>query len=251
MLSVILIAKNEEKNIRRCLESITWVDEIVVVDSGSTDNTATIAKEFTDKVFIENDWQGYGIQKQRALAHATGDWVLNLDADETVDESLQQAIKEAMKAQPFDAFRIPIRMCFYGKLMRYSSSPTRHIRLFKRQGASYSKDVVHEKVELPSDARIGQMKEFIVHHCYQDISHLLSKINRYSSYSAQIRINEKKPASLLKTILGSGWMFFRCYIIQRGILDGKEGFLLAFFNAQGTFYRGIKQLYPDQSQLTK
>lgn len=245
MLSIIIITKNEESNIRRCLESVQWADEIILVDSGSTDNTLAIAKEFTNKIFTEADWQGYGIQKQRALSHATKDWVLNLDADECVDESLKQALVNVMQSNKADAFRIPIRMCFYNKPMRYSSSPTRHIRLFKREGATYSSDVVHEKIVLPATTKIGQLKEPILHHCYKDISHLLTKINRYSSYSAKIRLDKNKSSNLVKAMIGSSWMFFRCYFIKRGFLDGKEGFLLAVFTAQGTFYKGIKQIYRD------
>lgn len=245
MLSVVVITKNEASNIRRCLSSVQWADEIVVVDSGSTDATVSIAREFTDKVVVADDWQGYGVQKQRALAAATGDWVLNLDADEQVDATLQKAIMDAIETDEADAYRIPIRMCFYDKPLRYSSSPKRHIRLFKREGARYSDDIVHEKIVLPNGARIGKLRFPIMHHSFKDVSHVLYKINRYSSYSATARMNEKKPAYFLKTLLGTAWMFFRCYVLQRGFLDGREGFLLAVFNAEGTFYRGIKQLYCD------
>lgn len=245
MLTVVIIAKNEEMNIRRCLESVCWADEIVVLDSGSDDNTLAIAKEFTDKVF-STDWQGYGIQKQRALAHATGEWVLNLDADESVDAHLKKSIQAAMKNNEADAYRIPIRMCFYDKPLRYTSSPKRHVRLFKREGARYSDDLVHEKIVLPKDARIGRIVEPIMHYSFKDVSHVLYKINRYSSYSANIRIQEKQKTSLLKTLLGTSWMFFRCYVLQRGFLDGREGFIFAVFSAQGAFYRGLKQLYVDR-----
>ncbi len=245
MLSVIIIAKNEEANIRRCLESIRWVDEIIVLDSGSTDNTVAIAKEYTHKVF-ETDWQGYGIQKQRALAHATHEWVLNLDADECVDGVLKKAILLAISSSEHDAFRIPIRMCFYGKALRFSSSPQRHIRLFKRQNAQYSTDIVHEKIVLPAQTRISQLKQPIMHHSFLDVEHALFKINRYSSYSAKIRINENRKTNFGQVILRTTWMFFRCYILQGGFLDGREGLLFALFNAQGSWYRGIKQLYPDR-----
>lgn len=244
MLSVIIIAKNEEANIRRCLESLKWVDEIIVLDSGSSDNTVAIAKEYTDKVH-SSDWQGYGIQKQRALSLATGDWVLNLDADESVDVPLQIEIKLAMTSDQADAYRIPIRMNFYGHPLRFSSSPKRHVRLFKRKGAQYSNDIVHEKIILPTEFRISKIKKPIMHHSFQDVSHALYKINRYSSYSAKIKIEKSKTGSFTKTLLGTGWMFFRCYFLQRGFLDGKVGFLFSVFNAQGTFYRGIKQLYQD------
>jgi glycosyltransferase involved in cell wall biosynthesis len=244
MLSVVIIAKNEEANIRRCLESVRWAQEIIVLDSGSSDQTVAIAKEYTKHVY-ETDWQGYGKQKQRALAHATGDWVLNLDADESIDTRLQHQIMQAMISDEADAYRVPIQMCFYGKPLRFSSSPQRHIRLFKRESARYSEDIVHEKVLLPPNARVSKLSFPIMHHSFQDVSHALYKINRYSSYSAKIRINEKKPGSLLKTMFSTVWMFFRCYFLQAGFLDGKEGLIFALFNAQGSLYRGIKQLYPD------
>lgn len=246
MLSVIIITKNEEPNIRRCLESVSFADEIIVLDSGSRDNTVAIAREFTDKVFINEAWQGYGIQKQRALDVATGDWVLNLDADESVSESLEEAIKDAMEFDEADAFKIPICMNFYGKPVPYSSSPKRHIRLFKRLGARYSKDIVHEKILLPDDARIEKITTPIRHHSFQDISHALYKINRYSSYSARIRLKKNQSPSFLGIIINTCWMFFRCLILQRGFMDGRAGLILAVFKAQGTFYRGIKQLYPDR-----
>ena len=245
MLSVIVIAKNEEATIRKCLQSVSWADEIIVLDSGSTDNTVAIAKEFTGHVY-STDWQGYGIQKQRALSYAKGDWVLNIDSDEFVDDNLKEVLIRAMKEDKADAYRIPICMSFYGKKLRFSSSPNRHIRLFKREGANYSSVIVHEKILLPKAARIGQLKAPILHHSYQDVSHLIYKINNYSSCSAKIRIDEHKYPSLIKTLLGSSWMFFRCYFVQFGFLDGREGFLFAIFNAHGSFYRGIKQLYPDK-----
>lgn len=157
MLSVIIITKNEEANIRRCLESVHFADEIIVLDSGSTDNTLTIAREYTDKVF-STDWQGYGIQKDRALQKAQGDWVLNLDADESVSSELRQEILQAISSDTADAFRIPIQMIFYNQVLKYSGSPKRHIRLFKRENASYSKDIVHEKVLIPVNSRVGKLK---------------------------------------------------------------------------------------------
>lgn len=245
MLTVIIIAKNEQRNIRRCLESVKWADELIVLDSGSTDNTVDIAREFTKNVF-STDWQGYGVQKQRALERATNDWVLNLDADEAVDERLKHQILGVMMAKHVDACRIPIQMYFCGKPLRFSSSPKRHIRLFKRQGARYSSDIVHEKIILTDNMRVGKLSAPIMHHSFQDVSHALYKMNRYSSYSAKIRIENKKNASLCNTLASSSWMFVRCYFLQRGFMDGKEGFLFALLNAQGSFYRGIKQLYPDR-----
>jgi glycosyltransferase involved in cell wall biosynthesis len=248
MLSVVIITKNEARNIRRCLSSVRWADELIVLDSGSTDNTCAIAREFTDKVF-SSDWQGYGIQKQRALAYASHDWVLNLDADEVVSEQLQHEIKTALKNVHVDAYRVPIRMYFDNKPLRFSSSPKRHIRLFKRDSAYFSGDIVHEKIILPDSARINRLKTPLEHHSFYDLHHVLYKINRYSSYSAKIRILEKKESSFIKTLASTGWMFFRCYFLQLGFMDGKLGFLFAVINAQGSFFRGMKQLYPDEQSV--
>lgn len=245
MLSVVIITKNEEVNLSRCLESIRWVDEVVILDSGSSDRTLEIARQFTDKVFISEDWQGYGIQKERALNQATGDWILNLDADESVSEQLKEAILQGISSHGVDAYRIPICMNFYGVPLKYSSSPKRHIRLFRREGARYSNDIVHEKILLPEGSRIEKISHPIMHHSFSDVSHALYKVNRYSSYSAKIRLNKDGTPGFLSILLSTGWMFFRCLILQRGFLDGKVGFLMAALNAQGTFYRGIKQLYPD------
>lgn len=252
MLSVIIIAKNEEGNIRRCLESVKWAAQIIVLDSGSIDKTVEIAQEYTENVYI-TDWKGYGIQKERALSYATQEWVLNLDADEFVDQDLKEEILEAMELSKADAYRVPIRMVFYGKPLQYSSSPKRHVRLFKRAGTHYSTDIVHEKIILPLSFRVKKLTNPILHQSFRDITHALYKINRYSSYTAKIRIQQKKSGSLTKTLLGTAWMFFRCYVLQKGFLDGKEGFIFALLNAQGTLARGLKQIYPDKQmrQLPK
>lgn len=244
-LTVSIIAKNEAENIRRCLESVQWADEIIVLDSGSSDETVSIAREFTDKVY-ETDWQGFGIQKQRALDLATSSWVLNLDADEFVSPDLRQVISQAMDDNRVDGYKVPIQMFFYGQPLKYSMSPKRHVRLFRRAGARFSNDIVHEKIILPKGAKFQQITTPILHNSYRDVSHALSKINFYSSYSAKIRINDNKSPSLLKTSLSTLWMFVRCYILQRGFLDGKAGLMFAIFNAQGSWYRGIKQIYKDK-----
>ena len=244
MLSVIIITKNEALNIVRCLKSVQWADEIIIVDSGSTDDTIAIVREYTSQIYTA-EWQGYGVQKQRALSKATGDWVLNLDADEEVSNALKNEIIHDMKADEADAFRVPICMNFYGKNLRYTSSPKRHIRLFKRAGARYSNDTVHEKILLPRTTRIAQLNNAIIHYCYQDVSEALYKLNLYSSATAKTRLKQGGRPTLPGAVVAAFWMFFRCYFIQRGFLDGKEGFLLAVLSMEEAFYRRIKQIYPD------
>ncbi|MDX2346596.1 MAG: glycosyltransferase family 2 protein [Legionella sp.] len=247
MISVIVITKNEAHRITRCLESVQWADELIVLDSGSTDNTIEIAKTYTPHVFTNTDWQGFGVQKQRALSHATGQWVLNLDADERVDEALKTNLLQMVKENKVDACRVPIRLCFYDKPLRFSSNPTRHARFFRREGAKFSDDLVHEKIILPKDARIKQLKTPILHDSFLDVSHAIQKMDKYSSYSAKIRLDEKRPKNFSSSFSGALWMFLRCYVLQRGFLDGKAGLILAILNAQGSFYRGIKQIYQDKS----
>jgi hypothetical protein len=243
-ISVIIITKNESSLIANCLESVKWADEIIVLDSGSTDNTVEIAKEYTPLVYV-TDWPGYGIQKQRALEKATGEWVLNIDADEEVTESLKNKLLDIAHSS-VDGCRIPIHMMFYQKMMKYSWCPSEHIRFFRREGASYETTIVHESIQLPKNSKIIKLKEKLKHYSFKDIHHALYKINKYSSYTAKARSRKGKSSSISRAVLSSMWMFFRCYFIQRGFLDGKPGFLLAILSAQGSFYRAIKQVYSEE-----
>lgn len=152
--------------------------------------------------------------------------MLNLDADESVSEELQREIIEAMASDSADAFRIAIQMYFYDQPLKYSSSPKRHARLFKRANAYFSNDIVHEKIVLPEGTRIGKIKNTIMHHSFKDVSHVLYKMNKYSSYSAKTYILNKRKPSFIKTLASTSWMFFRCYVLQRGFLDGRIGFYL-------------------------
>lgn len=244
---VIIIAKNEERCLQRCLESVHKAAEIIVLDSGSTDATVEIARAYTDKVYL-TDWQGYGIQKQRALEHATSQWLLNLDADETISEEFFAEMMAMIQSDKYDALRVPIRMSFYGKPLRFSASPERHVRIFKREGARYSNDIVHEKIILPEACRIGRMRTAITHDSYADLHHAVHKMNRYSSYSAKIRLEKHgMKRSLYGTIAAAFWMFIRTYILQLGFLDGRAGLVMALLQSEGAFYRHLKQVYPDRN----
>lgn len=245
MLSVILIVKNEAKNIQRCLESVKWADEIIVVDSGSTDNTVELAQAYTQQVY-RIDWEGYGIQKQNALQKATGNWVLNIDADEEVTDDLKQQIQEAITSQEYQAYQIPIRLVFYKKVLRYALSSTKRVRLFQRTGAYYSPNIVHESIQLPAKSRVGRLKSPLLHYSYPDLTAALAKMNLYSSGTARMRIQKKqtKP-TFIEACISAGWMFVRNYLFQRWFLDGKEGLLLALISTESAFYRGMKQIYPD------
>jgi glycosyltransferase involved in cell wall biosynthesis len=241
-LSVIIITKNEEHDIRDCLESITWADEVVVLDSGSTDNTLKIAKKYTDKVYSSVDWQGFGIQKNRVLAYASSDWVLSLDADERVSDALRQEIQKAIQSEYIFIFKIPRLSSYCGKFIRHSGWwPDYVIRLFKRGEASFSDDLVHERLVFEGEA--NKLIAPLVHITYKDLNEVIVKINHYSSLGAKNSYQKGKRGSLASAIIHGIWAFIRTYIFRAGFLDGAEGFMLAISNAETTYYRYLKLFY--------
>jgi glycosyltransferase involved in cell wall biosynthesis len=241
MLSVIIITKNEEKTIARCIKSVAWAKQIIVIDSGSDDATVSIARSLNAQV-LETDWPGYGIQKQRALELAQEPWVLSLDADEFIENGGQSKIMHALQTDIADAFRLPIKMIFQNQKLNFAGCVSKHIRLFKREGAKFSHDAVHEKIIIPPHARIKACPTIIWHESYQDWTDALYKMNYYSSLSAQRR---SKKTSLYKACIASSWFLFQNLILKGWIIDGRLGFLLAVYQAQGSWYRYLKQLHKD------
>jgi glycosyltransferase involved in cell wall biosynthesis len=247
-LSVIIITRDAGATLRRCLESVQWADEIVVLDSGSSDNTVSIAREFTGKVEVTPDWPGFGLQKNRALDRATGDWVLSLDADEWLTQGLREEIRGAV-ARPDGAaaFRIPRRSSFCGRYMRHSGWwPDYVLRVFKRESGSFSADAVHERVIV--EGRIGSLRECIMHEAITDLDQMLGKMNRYSSASAAEMHKQGRRGSLMSALLHGGWTFARTYFLRLGFLDGREGFMLAVANAEGAYYRYLKLALLDKKK---
>ncbi len=243
-LSVIIIAKNEAHDIRQTLDSIRWADEIIVLDSGSTDGTAEICREYTDKVFI-TDWPGFGPQKNRALAYATGDWILSLDADERVSGELRHEIMEAMMQTKYDAYWVPRISTFCGKLIKHGAWRSDGIvRLFKHNFGHFSDDLVHEKVIV--DGKVGQLSAPLWHDTYRDLTEMLEKVNSYSTYSAEMRAARHLPSSLGKAVGHGFWAFFSSYFLKAGFLDGKEGLMIAIANGESSYYRYLKLMYLNQ-----
>lgn len=238
-ISVIIITKNEAARIRSCLESIAWADEIIVVDSGSSDDTTAICREFTPHVFVHADWPGFGPQKNRALNYASKDWVLSLDADEQVTPTLRAEIEAAISQPWADAYEIPRLSSFCGRFMHHSGwSPDYVLRLFPRESARFSDALVHESVQIKGmTARLTQP---LLHESYRDFEDVLFKLNSYSSAAAKMLEKRGKKGSLTQAILHGSWAFFRTYFLRRGFLDGREGFMLAVMNAENSYYRYIK-----------
>jgi len=239
-LSVVVITKDEEAAIGRCLDSVRWADEIVVLDSGSTDRTVEIAREHGARVEVSADWPGFGPQKNRALALAGGEWVLSLDADEWVPEDLAAEIRAAIVSPDGHAgFELPRSSSFCGREMRHSGWWPDHIlRLFRRDAARFSEDIVHERVLL--DGRVGRLTRPLRHESFVSLHEVVDKMNRYSTAGAQMRVMRGKGGSVGGAVARGLWAFLRTYVLRAGFLDGREGFVLAVANAEGTYYRYLK-----------
>lgn len=246
-LSVILITKNEAENIRACIESVAWADEIIVVDSGSTDDTVAISKQLGAQVH-EHDWPGFGVQKNRALGYATKDWVLSLDADERVTPELRAEIETILKAgQTQDCYLVPRLSNYCGRFMYHSGwYPDLLPRLFRRGKARFSDDLVHERLIVEGSS--GKLKGLLLHYAFDGMEEVLHKVNQYSTAGAAMMYKRGRKASLSGAVLRGLWSFFRTYILRGGILDGREGFMLAVSNAEGTYYRYLKLMLLNQKQ---
>lgn len=240
-LSVILITKNEADRVERCLLSVKDIaDEIIILDSGSTDETVSICKKYSDNVEI-TDWPGFGKQKQRALDKATCDWVLSIDADEALDEKMQAELSALLAKDKIqkDAYKLPWGVTLYGKTLRYGRSARSVLRLFKRQGARYTLDEVHETV-IPAGTNIGELKGLLLHYTHRDYKHGLDKACDYAWLGAKkYQRKGKKSHGLLVALLRAIWTFFLIYIIRRGFLDGSIGFIMAMTYAQVNFNKYV------------
>lgn len=239
-LSAVVITRNNERTIRRCIESLQWLDEIIVVDSGSTDPTPELCRELGAHVHITPDWPGHGPQKNRALDLATGDWVLSVDSDEWVTPELRAEIQRTLASLQHDpGYAIPRRSSFCGRFMKHSGWwPDYVVRLFRRDAGRFTDDHTHERLVVKG--RIGRLREPLMHEAITDLDQMLGKMNGYSSASAHMKLKQGARATLFTAVAHGAWAFFRTYVVRRGFLDGREGFILAVANAEGSYYRYVK-----------
>jgi len=237
-LSAIVITKNEAANIGACLDSLAFCDERIVVDCGSTDATVEIARRKGARVEF-HEWRGYGPQKNYALSLATGNWVLSVDADERVTPELAAAIKAATAKEGPDAWEFPRLSSFCGRQMRHSGwYPDYVLRLFRRGKALFDDVIVHERVICKG--MVKRLRQPLIHHPVLKLEDALSRMDRYSTASAQALVASGRKVSFL-TGVGHGLAsFLRTYVLRAGFLDGAEGFLLAVANAEGSYYRYTK-----------
>ena len=250
-LSVILITKNEEANLKDCLESVSFANEIIVVDSQSSDKTQEIAQSFGAKLEITSDWPGFGPQKNRALNLATQEWVLSIDADERVTPELKEEILAVISSKnAANCYAIPRSSWYCGRFMKHSGWYPDYVdRLFKRGTAKFSDHLVHERL-LP-DGPVAKLENHFLHYSFRDFSQVLKKVDAYSTASAEQAYLKGKRSSVGKAIGHGLWAFFRTYFLRRGFLDGSQGLALAISNAEGTYYRYIKIWLLEQSGKSK
>ncbi len=231
-ITAVIIARDEAHAIAACLESVSFADEIVLVDSGSKDETPSIAKRFGARV-IHQEWLGFGAQKQFAVEQASHDWILSIDADERVSLKLQESILQAVTAPRAHAFKMPRRNRFMGRWLRHGEGyPDYNLRLFHRDHARWSEDAVHEHVL--ARGKIQPLKGDLLHETEDGIEDYLRKQNHYTSLQAQILFAGGKKAGFTKLIVSPLVRFVKFYFFRLGFLDGLPGLvhiLIGCFNS--------------------
>jgi glycosyltransferase involved in cell wall biosynthesis len=249
-ISVVIITKNEAHAIGDCLRSVAWAEEIIVVDSGSIDDTVSICQKMGAKITVTEDWPGFGKQKNRALELATQPWVLSIDADERITPKLQEEIKKVVATNTNASYRMPRSSSYCGQFITHSGwAPDYITRLFKRGYGRFSDDLVHER--LLTDHSTLTLKYPLLHISYVNLEEVLDKVNRYSTAGAKMSFAKDKSATLSKAIGHGVWAFLRTYLLRLGFLDGKMGFILAVSNAETTYYRYLKLTFLNHDSIKK
>jgi glycosyltransferase involved in cell wall biosynthesis len=238
-ISATIITYNEERNIPRVIESLRCCDEIVVVDSGSSDRTTEIAAKLGARV-VESNWRGFAGQKNYASENASHDWILSLDADESLSEALEGEIWQIKKNGPqFDAYTMPRLAQYLGRWILHSGwYPDRKVRLFDRRRAKWVGEHVHESVVV--QGRIGHLKSNILHFTCSSLSEHLKTMDRYTTLAAEQLIGEKRKAGWPQLLLDPPWTFFQTYVLKGGFLDGLEGLAIAYMAALYNFLKYAK-----------
>lgn len=238
-LSVIIITKNEEKNISRTLESVKWADEIILIDSQSEDKTVEIAVSFGCKIYSP-PWHGFGPAKREAVAKASHDWILSIDADEVVSEHLKAEIQSALSADDDMAgYYMPRCTNFLGKWIRHCGwYPDYILRLFRKSKGNINKNVVHEAVEV--SGKTGYLKSDLLHYSYPTLEEYFKKYNLYTTIGAEELFKKNKKAGIIDIVFKPFIAFIKHFIIKAGFLDGIEGFLVSFLSSTAVMVKYAK-----------
>lgn len=240
-ISAVIITFNEEKNIEDAIRSVSWADEVIVVDSESTDRTRELAESLGASVRI-NRWPGFSVQKQFAVDHAANDWIFSLDADERVSETLQAEIG-AIRAKDAtdDGYRIPRLSYYMGRAIKHGGwYPDLQLRLFDRRKGRWNGAVIHESVEMEPGASVGKLNGDILHYSVENAAHHNRMIaERYAPLGAQRMYELGRRTSPLKAVLAAWFAFIRAYFLKAGFLDGFAGFCIAYFSAHHAFMKHL------------
>ena len=240
-ISVYIIAFNEVEKIRDCINSVLWADEIIVADSHSTDGTSEIAIELGAKV-IHIPFNGYGDLRNQAISHCSGDWIFSLDSDERCTVEVRDEITALIYNASLDIYRVPRKNFFMGRWIKYSGwyPNYRQPQLFRKGKMSYTMEPVHEGYISNSDKKIGTITNIIWQFPFKNTEEIIHKANKYSSLGVSKLQDKNVKGSILKAFLHGLWSFIKHYVFKLGFLDGGPGFVIAFGNFEGTFYRYIK-----------
>jgi glycosyltransferase involved in cell wall biosynthesis len=238
-ISATIIAVNEELNIARAIESLRCCDEVVVVDSGSTDRTIEIARNLGARV-IESPWHGYAKQKNVAAVNAENDWILSLDADEALSEALEAEIWQLKKNGPeFDSYTMPRMAQYLGRWILHSGwYPDRKIRLYNRSKAIWVGEFVHESVQV--EGTVGHLDSNLLHYTCDSLSEHLRTLDQYTTLAAQEIVANRRRVTWPELLFDPAWTFLRTYILQRGFMDGFEGLVIAQMAAIYSFLKYAK-----------
>ena len=240
-LSVYVIAYNEQDKIRQALASVSWADEIVLIDSGSTDETTAIAHSFGARV-VQVPFEGFGRLRNSAIDACSHEWIFSLDADERCTPEVRDEIRALIDGpDPDSAYQVPRRNYFLGRWIGHSGwyPDYRQPQLFRKAALRYKDDPVHEGYLL--EGRLGRLHNAIWQFPFKDLSQVIAKSNRYSSLGAGRMAARKVPASMSQACWHGLWAFLRHYVLRAGFLDGWGGFVIALSTAEGTFYRYAKR----------
>lgn len=249
MISVTILTKNSARTLRQTLESAKAFPEVIILDTGSTDHTLYIAKEFSNTKIYTSTFLGFGPLHNQAIAYASYDWILSLDSDEVLTEALTAEIR-ALPLDPSTLYSIERRNFFNGKQIKWCGGwhPDRVVRLFHRKSTRFSDDQVHEKV-MTKNLKEIPLSAPMLHTPYLEIQDFLEKMQHYTTLFAKQQ-KEKKKISIFKALTHSWYAFIKSYFFKRGFLGGKEGLIISMYNGHTTFYKYLKLAEREKNNLS-
>lgn len=241
-LTVVIVAKDEDKNIAECVASASFADEVLVLDSGSRDATVALAEAAGARV-MRTDWPGYGPQVARGFRLATSAWVLSLDADERISPALRDEVKAAIASGAHDGWRIPRLSEFCGRFIHHGGwRPDYTVRLGRRDRSGFSDHFLHAHMTV--DGSVGTLRSSIIHYSYPDVHDVLEKLDRYSTgHARDMHAAGRRGGGVGRAVLHGLAAFVRTYLLRRGFLDGSHGLMLAIYNAEYTYYKYLKLMF--------